>query len=332
MRLRSGPKVAVAALLMVILAPVPAGSISGPPRQAEIIGHSVQYRRLRLVRIGDPAAPRKVLVVGCIHGTETAGMAVTRALRHAYPPDGTQLLVLDTVNPDGCLAGTRGNAHGVDLNRNFPWGWRPLGGVFYSGARSSSEPETRAVEALILRERPDVSIWFHQHLDWVDLQRGSSTSLMTRYARVTGMRSVQTPVLPGTVARWENHRLPGRSAFVVELPAGSLSAAGAAAQARAVLAVARLARPRSGSTSSAEGAWRAMSGCSQSRHRIASAARCNGHPAGSTHRPPASPPSPTPPGRSDWRCPLAACQATRTVAWQRPRVSRPRTEATPGGR
>ncbi len=227
-----------AALLVAAVVPSAAGSLSGPPLSGEVIGTSVQGRPLRVVHVGDPEAPHKVLVVGCIHGSERAGLAVTRALRHAVPPAGTQLLVLDAANPDGCAAGTRGNAHGVDLNRNFPWGWRPLSGIFYSGARSSSEPETRALETLIVRERPDVSIWFHQHLDWVDLQRGSSTELMERYAHTAGMRAVRTAVLPGTVARWENHRLPGRNAFVVELPAGALTPAGVAAQVHAVLAVA----------------------------------------------------------------------------------------------
>ena len=228
---------AVAAVAILLAAPTSAGSLSGPPLRGEIIGESVGHRPLRIVHIGDPNAPYKVLVVGCIHGNEAAGIAVTRALRHVVPPAGTELLVLDTANPDGSTAGTRGNADGVDLNRNFPWGWRPLTGVFYAGPHSSSEPETRALQALILRERPAVSIWFHQHLDWVDLQRGSSAALMQRYARAAGMRAVRTPVLPGTVARWENHRLPGHSAFVVELPSGALSAAGVAAQVRAIRAV-----------------------------------------------------------------------------------------------
>jgi len=229
---------AVCALACLMFAPAPAGSVSGPPLHGEVIGASVRRQPLRIVRVGDPAAPRKVLVVGCIHGSERAGIAVTRALRRATPPEGTQLLVLDTANPDGCGADVRGNAHGVDLNRNFPWGWRHLPGIFYSGTRPSSEPETRALEALIVRERPNVSIWFHQHLDWVDLQRGSSDRLMRRYARVAGMRAVRTPVLPGTVARWENHRLPGHSAFVVELPAGALSPIRVAAHVKAILAVA----------------------------------------------------------------------------------------------
>jgi protein MpaA len=111
---------------------------------ATTIGHSVQGRPIVVHRVGPAGAPRKVLVVGCIHGNECAGVAVTRALRKATPPPGVQLLLIDRANPDGSAAGTRGNARGVDLNRNFPFAWRPLGGVYYSGPRADSEPETRA--------------------------------------------------------------------------------------------------------------------------------------------------------------------------------------------
>jgi protein MpaA len=220
-----------------------APSAGAAPLRAEVVGRSVEGRAIRLVRVGDPAAPRKVLVVGCIHGTERAELPVLKALRRAEPPAGVQLLLLDELNPDGCGRRTRGNADGVDLNRNFPWGWRRLRGVYESGPRPSSEPETRAAEALILRERPDVSIWFHQHLDWVDLQPGSDPELMRRYAAIAGLRAVRTPLLTGTVARWTNHRLPGASAFVVELPAGALPASAVEANARAVGAMAEAVAP-----------------------------------------------------------------------------------------
>jgi len=226
--------------LTVATASASAGSV---PIRGEILGRSVEGRAIRLVRVGDPAAPRKVLVVGCIHGTERAGLPVLKALRDAEPPTGVQLLLLDELNPDGCRRGTRGNAHGVDLNRNFPWDWHRLDGVYESGPRPSSEPETRVAEALILREKPDVSIWFHQHLNWVDLQPGSDRELMRRYAAIAGLRAVRTPLLTGTVARWTNHRLPGRSAFVVELPAGALPASAVAANARAVAAMAEAVAP-----------------------------------------------------------------------------------------
>jgi len=207
------------------------------PAYAETIGTSVRGRPIELRRIGAPHAPRKILVVGCIHGNEPAGIAVTRALRSAVPPAGVQLLLIDRANPDGRAANTRGNAHGVDLNRNFPWGWRPLGGVYYSGPRPDSEPETRALRRLILRERPEASIWFHQHLDFVDLQRGGDHALMHLYARIAHMRAGHYKELPGTVARWENHVLPDASAFVVELASGALPAWRVRANVRAVLAV-----------------------------------------------------------------------------------------------
>jgi protein MpaA len=205
---------------------------------ATTIGHSVQGRPIVVRRVGPADAPRKVLVVGCIHGNECAGVAVTRALRRATPPPGVQLLLIDRANPDGSAAGTRGNARGVDLNRNFPFAWRPLDGVYYSGPRAGSEPETRALRRFILRARPAVSIWFHQHMNFVILQRGSSVALMRRFARVAHMRTGHYPQVPGGGPRWENHALTNASSFAVELAAGPLPRWRVRADARAVLAVA----------------------------------------------------------------------------------------------
>jgi protein MpaA len=203
-----------------------------------LIGHSVQSRKVIAVELGDPASPRKALVVGCIHGNECAGIAVIRRLRRLGPLPGVDLWLVPDANPDGHAIGWRWNAHRVDLNRNFPWRWRHITGTYASGPRPASEPETRIAMRLILRVRPRVTIWFHQHLNIVVLTSGN-LALQRRFARLAGMRAGRLPRYPGTATGWANARLPGTTAFVVELPAGRLSARAVVRLARAVRIVVR---------------------------------------------------------------------------------------------
>jgi murein peptide amidase A len=201
-----------------------------------VVGHSVQHRPISLVHVhGD--GPR-VLVVGCIHGNEPAGIAVVRALEHAHPH--ADLWLVPVLNPDGLAAGTRQNARGVDLNRNFPSLWQRFGrpgSTYYSGPRPFSEPETQAARALILRIHPAVTIWFHQHLDVV-WAYGRSTAVGGRYARLAGMSLLHRPWLAGSATNWQNHLQGGGASLTVELPAGALDARAIARQVRAVLGVA----------------------------------------------------------------------------------------------
>ncbi|MGZ4382116.1 MAG: DUF2817 domain-containing protein [Gaiellaceae bacterium] len=228
-------RVALAALAVLLLAAPAAG---GERPNRVWLGASAQGRAIEAVELGDPHAARKVLVVGCIHGNECAGVAIVRRLEQAAAPRGVDLWLVESLNPDGRAAGTRVNARGVDLNRNFPAGWERLGGVFDSGARPLSEPESRIAYRLILRLRPAVTIWFHQHMTLVD-GSGGNMALERRFARLVRLPFVQLPRYPGSVTTWENQALPGKTAFVVELPAGSLDSAQAARFAGAVLAVAR---------------------------------------------------------------------------------------------
>ncbi len=189
-------------------------------RQRLVIGHSVRGRLIEVVALGDPDAPRKLLVIGCIHGDESAGVAIANRLASGAPPARAMLWVIKDLNPDGVAAGTRQNAHGVDLNRNFPWRWRPLGhrgDQQYSGKQPLSEPESRAAHALILRVRPRITIWFHQPLGAVD-KSGGDVRVERRYARLTGLPLRRLTRYPGSAAGWQNHRLSGSTAFVVELP------------------------------------------------------------------------------------------------------------------
>jgi Zinc carboxypeptidase/N-acetylmuramoyl-L-alanine amidase len=215
------------------------------PASTETIGRSAQGRPIRAVRVGNPRAKRKVLIVGEIHGSELAGRDVTRRLRRARPPRGVEYWVVDDLNPDGAAAGTRQNAHGVDLNRNFPYRWRGGGkpsDTYYAGARPQSEPETAAAVKLIKRIKPRVTIWYHQHMRLVT-RTGGDPKLERLYARRVRLPHRRLGFLPGTATGWSNHTLRGSTAFVVELPAGRLSARGVRRHAGAVGAVARAIAP-----------------------------------------------------------------------------------------
>jgi protein MpaA len=202
-----------------------------------LIGHSVDGRPIYAWSYGPNGARRKVLVVGCIHGNECAAFAILHALRHTPVASGAQLWLVPEFNPDGTAADSRQNAHGVDLNRNFPYRWAYITEpVYYSGPHPVSEPETRAVMAFVRRIRPAVTIWYHQHMDLVD-ESGGDFGLIRRYARLAGMRATCLTFLSGEATRWSNHTFPGTTAFVVELPAGPVDPAAVARHVRAVRAM-----------------------------------------------------------------------------------------------
>ena len=225
----------------------PAGRSGGPSAVdgSLVIGRSVQGRPIRAVRVGSARAPRRVLVVGAIHGVEPAGRAVTARLRRARPPRGVALWLVDDLNPDGAAARTRQNARGVDLNRNFPYRWRAMGHPFstnHSGAGPLSEPESQAAAALIERIKPRVTLWYHQALRLV--AKGAGDPALERlYAARSGLPRRRLPPYPGTAVSWQNDASRGDTAFVVELAAGRLSRAGAGRHAAAVLALARAVAP-----------------------------------------------------------------------------------------
>jgi protein MpaA len=211
-----------------------------PQQNTLVVGHSVRGRAIEAYERGDRSAP-VTLVAGVIHGSEPAGLAVVRRLRRMPLPAEVHLWLVPTVNPDGLAAGTRQNAHGVDLNRNWPVGWvhnGVPGDGNYSGPRPMSEPENRAMRAFILRVKPALTIWYHQPLDVV---YGSDphAAVLRRYARLSGLPYHRLAAPPGAATRWERRRFPRGVHFVVEFPAGRISTATARRNAAAVVALAK---------------------------------------------------------------------------------------------
>jgi protein MpaA len=190
-------------------------------------GHSLQGRPIGLHQYGDPQIGGRVLVFACIHGDECAARGVA-PLRNGCPDPRANVLVVPNLDPDGFVAATRLNGRGVDLNRNFPAGWRRSGRPGtpeYSGPRPFSEPETRLAARIVRALRPRVTIWFHQIHRGGPFVRawGGSAPAGRLYAHLAHIpfRLVRWPA--GTGPNWQNHRFPGSAAYVVELPRGALS-------------------------------------------------------------------------------------------------------------
>jgi len=222
--------------VVVVFACSPAPGISSPQRL--MLGRSEQGRPIDAIRVGNPKGAR-VLVFGCIHGTECAGIAIARALEQVRTK--LDLWIVPNLDPDGYARGRRQNGRGVDLNANWSSQWHGGGrpwDIYYPGPRPFSERETRIARNLILRIRPAVTIWYHQHMNLV-WAWGQSTSAGRIYADAARMRLYHYHWLNGTATNWQNHHLSDSASFTVELPAGSLTLQQLRRHVHAVLTVAR---------------------------------------------------------------------------------------------
>jgi protein MpaA len=192
-----------------------------------VVGRSADGRPIGLRQLGDPGIAGKVLVVGCIHGDECAGSEIVPT-SGGCPDPRSNVFVVRNLNPDGAALGTRLDGRGVDLNRNFPSQWRPIGrrgDAQYSGPRPFSEPETRLAARIVEGLAPDVTIWLHQHRGPRPLVRawGPSAPAGQRLAELARIPFRRLPWPDGTAPNWQNHRFPGSSSYVVELPPGPLA-------------------------------------------------------------------------------------------------------------
>ncbi len=173
----------------------------------QAIGESVQGRPLRIARLGQ--GPRRVLWVGGIHGNEREGRISTAELPRALmmTPGALEqitLTILEDANPDGTAQNTRGNAKGIDLNRNYPATNFKPSRLF--GLRPLDQPEAKALHDLILDERPHVVIVAHSwHDDHFINFDGPAEHLAERFSRLSGYRVKESDDFaptPGSLGSW----------------------------------------------------------------------------------------------------------------------------------
>ena len=207
------------------------------------LGFSAGGRPIVAERSGTPGG-RRVLVIGVIHGDEDAGVAIVDDLRRRSVPDGVELWLVESMNPDGQANDVRSNDDGVDLNRNFPYKWGPIGvpgDSQYAGTGAASEPETMAMINFMGQLRPDITIWYHQDLFVVSPAQGREGRVRARYAELTGLPigGITGGTYTGIAATWARNEFSADDgvAFIVEL-GPTLSPLEATTHADAVLTIA----------------------------------------------------------------------------------------------
>ena len=140
----------------------PPASLATKAVQTIQIGNSAQNRSIKVTQIGN-GKQVALVIIGSIHGDEPNTQELVHSLMEQYvdtpelvPPDFT-VYFAPTINPDGLALGTRQNANGVDLNRNWPTDdWQAdaarTSGIIpgSGGTEPGSEIEVQAVSRWLL--------------------------------------------------------------------------------------------------------------------------------------------------------------------------------------
>ncbi|MEX2080531.1 MAG: M14 family zinc carboxypeptidase, partial [Dehalococcoidia bacterium] len=164
----AAPAAVVLALLALLLLPRAMLDAQAP---STLVGYTVRDRAIVATSIG--AGPAEVILIGGLHaGSESNTVALADQLLayfsarpHELPAEVT-LTIVPAVNLDGLVAGTRANANGVDLNRNWPTDdWAPFAlhgeEIVSGGAGPGSEPEVASLHNFLLQRDPALVVSFH---------------------------------------------------------------------------------------------------------------------------------------------------------------------------
>jgi len=156
---------------------------------------STDRRAIETILMGN--GPRRVAILGSLHGDETQSVALVEELarylkQHRELLRSTTILLVKTPNPDGLAGRTPYNVHGTDLNRNFPApNWKDLHTV-RSGEKPASEAETRAVMRLLSDFQPTLLVHLKDSRDkGVVNFEGSVQAQAEQVARIISGQVVQ---------------------------------------------------------------------------------------------------------------------------------------------
>lgn len=183
---------------------------------------------------GPRSGPVDILLIAAMHGDENETTVVLSEALRRIPTGGIRNPVILSTNPDGALQGTRSNARGVDLNRNWPTAnWLPdpvyhkdHGGTVQDiglspGESPASEAETRALLDCMKRLQPRTIVSLHAPLACVEDPR--ATPLATWIASQVNLPLVTDVgyATPGSFGTWSAEQ--GINIITWELPSEPLA-------------------------------------------------------------------------------------------------------------
>ncbi|MEJ8835480.1 M14 family murein peptide amidase A [Ramlibacter sp. AN1133] len=193
---------------------------------------SVNGTPLYMRDIGAGDAKLRVLVTGAIHGDELSSASVAlhwmrlAAEEQVQMPQAVHWRFVPVLNPDGLFAQppTRTNAHGVDLNRNFPTpNWERDAPVYWQkrtkkdprrwpGPKPLSEPESRFLHEQMQSFKPHLIVAIHAPYGVLDFDGPSVPP-----SRLGRLYLDQVGIFPGSLGNYGGvHK--GVPVVTVELP------------------------------------------------------------------------------------------------------------------
>ena len=177
------------------------------PARYRIVGTSVQQRPIMCLELG--TGSDVTFIISTIHGNEAAGTPLVRRLswylrENPVMLNGRKVVLMAVANPDGMVNGSRYNARGVDLNRNFEAANRI--NTKETGLLPLSEPEAVIIKQLVQQYKPDRIVTLHQPLNCIDYD-GPARMLAEHMGQYCALPVKKLGARPGSLGSYAGETL-----------------------------------------------------------------------------------------------------------------------------